>query len=98
VRRFRRHFDLIRQIRFKDVNKELFKGKNEAIIIDGINSSNGLVNIIFNKDGLGNYDIAGIKSFRQYKSKPIALNIQNYKIENFRFRYFDENSKNKISN
>jgi hypothetical protein len=28
------------------------------IIIDGINSSNGLVNIIFNKDGLGNYDIA----------------------------------------
>jgi hypothetical protein len=29
--------------------KELFKGKNEAIIIDGINSSNGLVNIILTK-------------------------------------------------
>jgi hypothetical protein len=78
--------------------KELFKGKNEAIIIDGINSSNGLVNIIFNKDGLGNYDIAlkDKKASDNTKSKPIALNIQNYKIENFRFRYFDENSKIKL--
>ena len=38
--------------------KELFKGKNEAIAIDGISSKNGLINIIFNKDGIANYDIA----------------------------------------
>ncbi|KLT67652.1 hypothetical protein AB674_21690, partial [Flavobacterium sp. ABG] len=38
--------------------KELFKGKNEAMNIDGITSKNGLINIIFNKDGIGNYDIA----------------------------------------
>jgi hypothetical protein len=30
------------------------------------------------------------------KSKPVALNIQSYKIENFQFRYFDESSKIKM--
>ena len=38
--------------------KELFKGKEEAMNIDGITSKNGLINIIFNKDGIANYDIA----------------------------------------
>ena len=38
--------------------KELFKGKDEAMNIEGISSKNGLINIIFNKDGIGNYDIA----------------------------------------
>ena len=32
--------------------KELFKGKNEAMNIESISSSDGLVNIIFNKDSL----------------------------------------------
>ena len=79
--------------------KELFKGENEAINIDGISSKNGLINIIFNKDGIGNYDIA-LKEDKptadDTKSKPLALNIQNYKIENFQFRYFDEGSKIKM--
>ena len=38
--------------------KELFNDENEPIKIDGIDSKNGLINIIFNKDGVGNYDIA----------------------------------------
>ncbi|MBX9887772.1 MAG: AsmA family protein [Flavobacteriaceae bacterium] len=78
--------------------KELFKGENEAISIDGISSKNGLINIIFNKDGLGNYDIALKDKTPEDKStgKPVALNIQNYKIENFQFRYFDEGSKIKM--
>ena len=78
--------------------KELFKGENEAIIIDGISSKNGLINIIFNKDGVGNYDIAlkDSKPTNNSTSKPLALNIQNYKIENFQFRYFDEDSKIKM--
>ena len=68
--------------------KELFKGKNEAMEIQGITSKNGLINILFNKDGIGNYDIA-IKdnSKTDSKSSPLALNIQNYKIENFKFKY-----------
>ncbi|KDN54420.1 AsmA-like C-terminal region-containing protein [Flavobacterium seoulense] len=79
--------------------KELFKGDNEPINIDGISSKDGLINIIFNKDGIGNYDIA-IKddkpSTNDSKSKPLSLTVQNYKIENFQFRYFDERSKIKM--
>ncbi|RYJ52829.1 AsmA family protein [Flavobacterium petrolei] len=78
--------------------KELFKGKNEAIAIDGITSKNGLINIIFNKDGIGNYDIAlkDEKTATDGKSSPLSLKIQEYKIENFKFRYFDESSKIKM--
>ncbi|GGA78124.1 hypothetical protein GCM10008015_18510 [Flavobacterium palustre] len=79
--------------------KELFKGDNEPINIDGISSKDGLINIIFNKDGVGNYDIAikdDSETKEDSKSKPLALNIQNYKLENFQFRYFDESSKIKM--
>ncbi|MFV8373775.1 AsmA-like C-terminal region-containing protein [Flavobacterium sp. LB1P71] len=78
--------------------KELFKGKNEAMNIDGITSKNGLINILFNKDGIGNYDIAlkDDKTKDDGKSSPLSLKIQNYKIENFKFKYFDESSKIKM--
>lgn len=77
--------------------KELFKGKNEAMDIEGISSKNGFINILFNKEGLGNYDIALKDNAKtDTKSSPLALNIQNYKIENFRFKYFDEASKIKM--
>jgi hypothetical protein len=77
--------------------KELFKGEKETMNIDGITSKNGLINIIFNKDGIANYDIA-LKDDKKAdgKSKPLSLKIQNYKIENFQFRYFDEKSKIKM--
>lgn len=78
--------------------KELFKGKEETMNIDGISSKNGLINIIYNKDGLANYDIAlkNAKTKDDGKSKPLSLKIQEYKIENFQFRYFDEKSKIKM--
>ena len=78
--------------------KELFKGKEESINIDGITSKNGLINIIFNKDGLTNYDIAVKDKNNKEDSKgnPLSLKIQNYKIENFKFKYFDEISKIKM--
>jgi hypothetical protein len=78
--------------------KELFKGKEEAMNIDGVTSKNGLINIIFNKDGIANYDIA-LKDKNNKddgKSNPLSLKIQNYKIENFKFKYFDESSKIKM--
>ena len=37
---------------------ELFNNDKEPMNIEAISSKNGLINIIFNKDGLGNYDIA----------------------------------------
>ncbi|WP_125722748.1 AsmA-like C-terminal region-containing protein [Flavobacterium ustbae] len=79
--------------------KELFKGKEEPLNIQGISSTNGLVNIIFNKDGIGNFDIALKDKKEEAKdeaSKPLALKIQNYKIENFTFRYIDQGSKIKM--
>lgn len=80
--------------------KELFKGKEEPLSIQGISSTNGLVNIIFNKDGIGNFDIAlkdkKEENAKDEASKPLALKIQNYKIENFTFRYIDQGSKIKM--
>jgi hypothetical protein len=79
--------------------KELFKGKDEPLNIEGISSENGLINIIFNKDGVGNFDIAlkdKEKTEKDEAGKPLALKIQNYKIENFTFRYIDQGSKIKM--
>jgi AsmA-like C-terminal region/AsmA family len=78
--------------------KELFKSKNEVMNIDGITSKNGKINILFNKDGIGNFDIAmkDDKSKDDSKSDPLNLKIKEYAIENFRFKYFDERSKIKM--
>ena len=79
--------------------KEIFKGKEEPLNIQGISSTNGLINIIFNKDGVGNFDIAlkdKKEDTKDDKSKPLSLKIQNYKIENFTFRYIDQGSKIKM--
>nr|WP_315195589.1 AsmA-like C-terminal region-containing protein [uncultured Flavobacterium sp.] len=75
--------------------KELFKGKEEAMEIEGITSKNGFINIIFNKDGIGNFDIAlkDNKPKEDTKSEPMSLKIQKYQIENFKFQYFDEASQ-----
>lgn len=76
--------------------KELFKDSSEPINIDAIQSKNGLVNIHFNKDGIGNFDIAlenADKKDDDSKSDPLALKIKEYKIENFRFKYTDDKSK-----
>jgi hypothetical protein len=92
-------------VSFEELNlkmsiKELFKGENEPMNIDGISSKNGLINIIFNKDGIGNFDIA-LKDNKDDKkddssSKPLALKIKEYEIENFRFQFYDEKSKMKM--
>jgi hypothetical protein len=87
----------LEELNLKMSIKELFKGKNKAIDIQGISSKNGLINILFNKDGVGNYDIAlKDKVSTDDKSSPLSLNIQNYKFENFKLKYFDEVSKIKM--
>jgi hypothetical protein len=76
--------------------KELFKSEGEAMSVESLTTKNGLINILFNKDGLGNFDIA-VKDKEEKRgaeaSKPFALNVQNYEIENLKFHYFDERSK-----
>lgn len=77
---------------------QLFNDDNEPMQIDGIDSKNGLINIIFNKDGVGNYDIAlkEEKKGDDGKSKPLSLTIKEYTVENFKFKYYDEKSKIKM--
>ncbi len=77
--------------------KELFHGDNEPMNIDGISSKDGLINIILNKDGIGNYDIAlKDKKGDKSKGKPLSLKIKEYSVENFKFKYYDEKSKIKM--
>ncbi|QBZ96782.1 AsmA-like C-terminal region-containing protein [Flavobacterium sangjuense] len=90
-------------VSFEELNlkmsiKELFNDDNEPMNIDGISSKNGLINIIFNKDGIGNYDIALKDKSKtdDEKSKPLSLKIKEYSVENFRFKYYDEKSKIKM--
>jgi hypothetical protein len=42
----------------------------------------------FNKDGLGNYDIVLKDNKPTKEAKPIVLNIQEYKIANFKFIFW----------
>ncbi len=77
---------------------ELFKGENETMQLESFSVVDGIVNIIFNKDGLGNFDIA-LKDEKEKKSsenKPFALKIQEYGVENVKFTYSDEASKMKM--
>ncbi|HLP65789.1 AsmA-like C-terminal region-containing protein [Flavobacterium sp.] len=78
---------------------ELFNDDNEPMNIEAISSKNGLINIIFNKDGVGNYDIALKNQDKNDdgKSKPLALKIKEYEVENFKFKYTDEASKIKMT-
>ncbi|MGV7106819.1 AsmA family protein [Flavobacterium sp. U410] len=81
--------------------KELFKGKNEPMSLESFSSTNAVVNLIINKEGVGNYDIA-LKTDEEDKtedtseSKPFNLNIQNYEINNLRMTYLDEGSNMKL--
>lgn len=87
------------EVNLKMSIKELFKGDGEPMNLESFSSKNAVVNILFDKNGLGNFDIA-IKDDKEKKddskSKPFAMNIQNYEIENLRFTYFDERSKVKM--
>lgn len=78
--------------------KELFKSEGEPMELESFSSTDGIVNIIFNKDGVGNYDIAikDKKDENPSESKPFALNIQSYAIENLKFTYLDQGSNIKM--
>ncbi len=77
---------------------ELFNGEKEPMIIQSIGTENTKINILFNKYGIGNYDIALKKDANETneKEKPFALSIQNYEVENLKFTYKDAASKTKL--
>ncbi len=85
------------ELNLKMAVNQLFKGKDEPMEIEGISSTNGKVNILFNKDGLGNYDIAlknkPKEDEKSTESEPFNLKIDNYSVENLRFTFTDQASK-----
>jgi len=85
------------EINLKMSIKELFKGKDEPMNIEAFSSKNAKINILFNKDGVGNFDIA-LKDDKPSdgSSDPLSLKIQEYKFENLQFKYYDERSKIKM--
>lgn len=77
--------------------KELFKGEGETMSLESLYTKDGIVNILFNENGVGNFDIA-IKSEDEKpasdsESKPFSLDFKEYKVDNLRFRYYDAVSK-----
>lgn len=79
--------------------RELFKGKDESMNIESFSSENGIINILFNKDGIGNFDIALKEDKKEKgdgKSDPLSLKVSKYSIKNLKFKYYDERSKIKM--
>ncbi|WP_439129354.1 AsmA family protein [Polaribacter sp.] len=77
---------------------ELFKNESETLDIEGIAVENSLVNIFFNKENKGNYDIALEKENtpKDTTSTGVSLNIKSYRATNLKFIYFDESSQIKL--
>ena len=87
------------EVNLKMEISELFKKADETIQLKSISAKNSNINIIFNKEGLGNYDIA-IKNetaASSTKSDSFSFDIEEYSAENLKFTYFDVNSKMKMS-
>ena len=86
------------ELSFKLKITELFKKPNETIELKSIATKNGHINIIFNTDNIGNYDIAIKKKSvnNQEDTDSFSFNIQDYQLENINFRYFDKSSNLKL--
>ncbi|MEO9570889.1 MAG: AsmA-like C-terminal region-containing protein [Polaribacter sp.] len=78
---------------------ELFKKENEPISIKSINSYDGNINIIFDKKGNGNYDIAiaNEENTTTSANSSFSLNINEYTLSNINFNYIDRSSNTKLS-
>lgn len=76
---------------------ELFKKPEETLELKSFSVKNGQINIIFNTDNLGNYDIA-LKKEAEDENEPdsFALNIEEYQFENMNFMYLDRSSNMKM--
>lgn len=78
---------------------ELFKDKEEALELKSFSSKNGQINIIFNTESIGNYDIALKNETAEEtgsESDSFSLNIQDYEFENMNFMYLDRSSNMKM--
>lgn len=80
---------------------ELFKDSSETMNLKSISLKEGNINIIVNKNNIGNYDIAlkneAIKNETSTTSSPFSLSFQSYQIENSTITYKDQLSGMKVT-
>lgn len=76
---------------------ELFKKSDETMQLKSFSTSDGQVNILFNKNGDNNYDITKVDTVKKEntdtKETKFSLNIESYALNNMSFRFYDEQSK-----
>ena len=77
---------------------ELFKEATETLEINSIAVENGALQILFNKDNVGNYNIAKENNTAVDNTESsLSLAISAYELNNVAFTYFDESSKIKFA-
>ena len=80
--------------------KELFKSTDEAIEVEFFSIKDAQVNVIFNQDGLGNFDIAlkddEDKEDDSSEDSGFSMKLQGYEVENLKFTYLDQASNMKM--
>ncbi|MCL7764936.1 AsmA family protein [Polaribacter sp. Z014] len=78
---------------------ELFKKSNETLAIKSITSKEGDINIIFDKNGNGNFDIAipTKETTTTSGDSTFSLNIDSYELQDINFNYLDRSTNTKMS-
>jgi hypothetical protein len=76
----------------------LFNSGTEPLEINSVSLVNGAINILFNKNSLGNFDIAKkSNSISEASESTLSLSIHEYTLENIDFGFFDETSQIKFT-
>ncbi len=80
---------------------QLFKGGDKPMEVKSFSVDNLLLNIVMDKDGNANYDIAKENGETEKKETTdegsFTLNLKNYKITNSKINYFDEETQMLLS-
>jgi len=80
---------------------ELFKNSTETLSIKSIATTEGDVNIIFDKEGNGNFDIAipteETTETETTEASTFSLNIEDYELSDINFNYLDRSTNTKLS-
>ena len=75
----------------------LFNSVAKPLEINSISIANGAINILFNKESLGNFDIAKKRNVISESSESsLSLSIKEYALENIDFVFLDETSQIKM--
>ncbi len=91
------------KIRLKMGLGELFRKEGEAMNIKAFSVDNASVNVLVNKDGAANYNIAkesdtpAKEETEETAGDPMTLAVEEYQITNSNIVYFDEGSNMKLA-